>query len=85
LKLEKLEVDRGGAAVVVALHVFHAWTRDMEDRHPPAIHSADYHLLELPSSDQPKGSEEEVIGLEHGFTSFRLSISMDLKRRVGLN
>jgi hypothetical protein len=57
----------------------------MKNRHPPAIHSADYHLLELSSPDQPKGSEEEVIGLEHRFTSFRLSMSMDLKRRVGLN
>ena len=39
----------------------------MEDRHPPAVHSADHHFLELSSSDQSKGSEKEVLGLEHRY------------------
>ncbi len=73
LKLQKLEVDHGRAAVVVALDLLHSRACDVKDRHPSAVHPADHHLLELASSDQPEGSEEEVIGLEHGFTSFPLS------------
>jgi hypothetical protein len=72
LRLKKLEIDRGDAAVILPLDVFHAWPRDAEDRHPSAVDSADYYLLDLSSSDEPESSEEEVIGLEHGFTSFPL-------------
>jgi hypothetical protein len=84
LGLQKLEIDRGDAAVVLPLDVFHAWARDAEDRHPSAIDSANHHLLDLSSPDQPKSSEEEVIGLEHVSPPFRCRMSMDLKRRDGL-
>jgi hypothetical protein len=72
LRLQKLKIDRGYPAVILPLDVFHARPRDAEDRHPSAVDSADHYLLDLSSSDESKGSEEKVIGLEHGFTSFPL-------------
>jgi hypothetical protein len=51
LRLQKLEIDRGDAAVILPLDVFHAWARDAEDRHPSAVDSADHYLLDLTSSD----------------------------------
>lgn len=72
MRLQKLEIDRSDPAVILPLDAFHAWPRDAEDRHPSAIDPADHHFLDLSSSDQPEGSEEKVVGLEHGFTSFPL-------------
>jgi hypothetical protein len=65
LELEKLEVHHRRPAVVLSFDILHARTFDAEDRHPSAVESANHHLVELSSSDQPEGSEEKVIGLEH--------------------
>jgi hypothetical protein len=85
LRLQELEIDCGDAAVILPLDVFHVWARDAEDRHPSAVDSADHYLLDLSSPDQPKSSEEEVIGLEHGFTSFPLSNVDGFEEESGLN
>jgi hypothetical protein len=65
LELEKLEVYHRRTAVVLSFDILHARTFDAEDRHPSAVDSANNHLVELSSSDQPEGAEEKVIRLEH--------------------
>ena len=56
--------------MVFALDVFHSGSIDSEDRHPSTVRPAHLDAQKLSASDETQGSEEEVIGLNHGFTSF---------------
>jgi hypothetical protein len=58
LGLQKPEVHRGRAAVVVALGLGHPWSFDAEDRDAPAVRPADLDAGELAAADEAEGPEE---------------------------
>jgi hypothetical protein len=74
LRLEKLQVHRGGAAVVVTLGLLQVGTHDAEDGHAPPVHALHLDAGQLATAQEGKGPQEEVIGQEHALTSFRRSL-----------
>jgi hypothetical protein len=65
LRLQKTQVHERGAAVVLALGLLHTRPRDPEDRVSPAVHPAHLDSPKFAPADEPQGSEEEVVGLQH--------------------
>jgi len=68
LELEKLEVHDGLSAVVLPLPLLEPL--DSKHRRPSPVRSSDLNFLELASSQEHVGAQEEVIGLDQGSTSF---------------
>jgi hypothetical protein len=68
LELQKLEVHDGLPAVVLPPPLLEPL--DSKHRRSPSVRPSDLNLLKLPSPHERVGSEEEVIGLDQGFTSF---------------
>jgi len=71
--------------VVFALDVLHSGSIDSEDRHASTVRALHLHAQELSASDETQRSEEEVIGLNHGFASLlferRASDAPTIRRR----
>ena len=49
----------------LAEDVIHPGAVDVEDRHAPAVDAPDLDAAQLAATDEPEGSQEEVLGLEH--------------------
>jgi len=64
--------------VVVARGLLGPGAGDREDRDSTAVRPADLDRLELAAADEPEGTEEEVVGLEHW------TLPVDCGRRGGL-
>ena len=63
-----LEVHDRLSAVVLPLPLLE--TLDTKHRRPSSVRPSDLNFLELASSQEHVRSQEEVIGLDQGFTSF---------------
>jgi len=63
-----LEVHYRLSAVVLPLPLLE--TLDSKHRRPSSVRPPDLNFLELASSQEHVGAQEEVIGLDQGFTSF---------------
>jgi len=46
---------------------------DLEDGDPTTVQASDIHRFELPSPDQHKRAQEEVIGLDHRLSPFQVA------------
>ena len=68
LELQKLEVHDGLPAEVLVLPLVEPL--DSKHRRSPSVGPSDFDRLKLPSPHERVGSEEEVIGLDQGSTSF---------------
>jgi hypothetical protein len=64
-RLQKPQVHESLATVVVADRFLEPRTADREDRDPPTVGAAYLDTLELTSTDEPEGPEEQVVGLKH--------------------
>jgi len=64
--------------VVVPCGLLDPGASDREDRDSTPVRPADLDRLELAPADEPKGPEEEVVGLEHW------TLPVDCGRRGGL-
>ncbi len=51
--------------MVVPYRFVEAGAADREDRDPSPVRAAHLDTLELTAADEPEGSEEEVVGLNH--------------------
>jgi hypothetical protein len=65
LRLQKTQVHKRRAAVVLAFGVLHPRTRDPEDGDAPAVHPTHLDSLKLTAADEPQGPEKEIVGLQH--------------------
>jgi len=64
-RLQKPEVHESLATVVVPHRLLEPRAADREDCDATPVRAAHLDTLELASADEPEGSEEEVVGLEH--------------------
>jgi hypothetical protein len=65
LRLEETEFHKRRTPVVLPLELLHPGAFDAEDRHASPVHAPDIDASKLAASREPKGSKEEVLGLEH--------------------
>ena len=65
MELEELEIDTRPSPVVVALGFLHLGTRDLEDRHPAAVRTAEQDVHELAAPREREATEKEIVGLKH--------------------
>jgi hypothetical protein len=76
LEFQKLEVHDGPSAVVLLLPLVEPL--DSKHRRSPSVRPSDFDRLKLPSPHERVGPEEEVIGLDQGFTSFSREPAPDI-------